>query len=129
MQSFASIGASHARENPQGRMTLAVPNTGTNNRANNRMSNAFSMRSQSSSMFGRAYLQQNEASEDLNASTEFVNENCDDFMSGVMEINDAVSETRSATNLKPYKKDFGNRFSRAGVDRSGESFLKANPLA
>ena len=49
------------------------------------------------------------------------------MMRGSDEIDDTKSQ-RSATNLAPFKKDLGNRFSTIRTD-TRESFISVNPLA
>ena len=114
-------------------------------RHNNRQSNAFSL--MSSTRFGSEYLKQSgnddidigDNQTDYDENNEMLNNNehgdggVEAFLmkASTMRESDEVDDTksqRSATNLAPFKKDLGNRFSTIRPD-TRESWLSANPLA
>ena len=101
---------------------------GTNNRANNRQSNATSL--MSSGRWANNYLANNDDLDD-DPDDDLDSQNLDGFLQSARsemddDVDDALSDNRSATNLAPFKKDLGNRFSK----QSGRgSFLESNPLA
>jgi len=84
----------------------------------------------SSQRFGQAYLRHNQDESENEADSQGLEgEDLEDFMGSMVGIDDdAISDSRSAIDLDPFKKDLGNRFSvKRPEDR--ESFLQANPLA
>ena len=83
---------------------------------------------------GSEYEMNNEMLGTINGDTLKGETNIESFLLGAQnpresdDFDDNKSDCRSATDLAPFKKDIGNRFSKIEKN-TRESFFQANPLA